>query len=308
MKKITILAVVCALVLVSAGAYVVMVDNSAPDRAANLTDDPGNDGNETEEPSGNSSLDVRYPVNVTEEDAVITLSLQGLSGSTFEWSRAYALNLTSTVLGSYEGRVLTKVFAVRTDNIGEKCIIVTPSGASPLEWDLSQKDGRNVISGDLGNWTSTGTGGNISAFTLVFNRTGTFDLFFQAFDLDTGEALSVPLEVGPLDVPVEGSLTFETKGEGSFRTDENGTFYTVLLNVTNDWNTRYVVEGASLVLSDGSKEVGADLNAMSFENQSLAPGQSTQFMAYFKISGDPSDFKLEYRDQVSGMTIQIPLD
>ncbi len=85
------------------------------------------------------------------------------------------------------------------------------------------------------------------------------------------------------------------------------TYYAILINVTNGWNIRYVVDASNLVLSNGTSEVRANLSAMSFGNQSLAAGQSTQFLAYFDITGDIDTFRLEYRGLNSAQVITVPL-
>ena len=261
---------------------------------------------------GNETLSVPFPVDLASEDARIALDLsypgKGQERTyNYTWNRSYEFRLNSSVQNNFEGRVLTKVFANRSDQIGGHCLIITPDGGSPVPWWLNEQDGVNVINGDLGNWTSNGTGGESTAFTLLFNRTGDFNLTFQSFDLVTGEPLSAPLTVGPLLVPVAGSLSIDALGPGSYRTEGNGTYYTVLINVTNGWNIRYGVDAAYLVLSNGTTEVRANLSAMSFASQSLATGQTTQFMAYFDITGDIENLRLEYRDQDSGQVVDVPL-
>jgi hypothetical protein len=176
-----------------------------------------------------------------------------------------------------------------------------------LSWAFAEQQGINHISGDLNNWTSNGTNSNVQPFTVMFNRTGDFDLIFQAFDLDTGKAISLPLKVGEFKVPVAGSLAFQMVGGGSYVTTPNGTYFEALLNVTNNWNIRYSVMASNLYISNGVRTVSANLSAMSFTSQSLTFGQSTQFMAYFSITGDVSHLKLEYRDTASGQVIPVPL-
>jgi hypothetical protein len=302
--------------IIAAGAYIALTSNGGSNQALlPPIDDDGDDNNTSDStplPRGNDTLEVPFPVELPAGEASIALQLtypgQGHEGSyNYAWSEPYDFRLVSSVLNGYHGRVLTKMFADRSGEIGTHCLIVTSGDGAPVAWLLNEKDGVNIISGDLGNWTSDGAVGNDLAFTVSFNRTGDFNISIQSFDLDTGRPLSAPLTIGPLAVPVNGTLRVDALGAGSYQTDENGTYYTVLLNITNDWNVRYSVDAVSLVLSNGTAEVRANLSAMSFRNQSLAAGQSTQFMAYFDITGDIVDFRLEYRDVASGQTIAVPL-
>lgn len=317
-ERTAILAVVVALVLVAAGAYVVLTSGIATDNSISgpVDHDGASNGNDTdgqEVPApGNNTVSVHFPVDLSPGDPKIALDLsypgKGQEGTyNYSWNRSYELRLNSSVLSNFEGRVLTKVFANKSNQIGTHCLIITPNGGSPISWQLKDKNGINFISGDLGNWISNGTGGDSAAFTLLFNRTGDFNLTFQSFDLDTGEPLSAPLTVGPLRTPVAGSLSIDALGPGSYRTEGNGTYYTVLLNVTNGWNIRHGVDASCLVLSNGTAEVRANLSAMSFVNQSLATGQTTQFMAYFDITGDIDTFRLEYRGPDGGQAVDVPL-
>jgi hypothetical protein len=304
------------MMIIAAGAYIALTSNGGSNQAFLPPIDDGGDDNNTSDgttlPLGNDTVLVPFPVEQPAGEASVALQLtypgQGQGGDyNYTWSEPYGFRLVSSVLNGYQGRVLTKMFADKSGEIGTKCLIVTSGGSAPIPWLLNEKDGVNIISGDLGNWTSDGVVGNDLAFTVVFNRTGDFNITFQSFDLDTGRVLSAPLTIGPLAVPVNGTLKIDALGAGSFRTEENGTYYTVLLNVTNGWNVRYSVDAGSLVLSNGTAEVRANLSAMSFQDQSLAAGQSTQFLAYFDITGDVADLRLEYRDETSGRVIAVPL-
>jgi hypothetical protein len=314
MKRTAIIALAVVLIVVSAGAYAALSwgnlikANVPPNNDGDGDNDPGNGvGNTTK----NTTVDVHFPVNLSADQAKIKLSVSypGKSaGSSFvyNWTQPYEFNISSSVVGSYDGRVLTKMFAVKSGEIGAKCLIVI-SDNNRINWTLDELQGINHISGDLNGWTSNGSAGNDHTISVVFNRTGDFELIFQSFDLDSGKALSAPYRTNLLNVPVVGTLGIKALGPGSYVSDENGTYFTVLLNITNQWNIRYDVSAANLLISNGTANVTANLTAMSFEKQSLAAGQSTQFMAYFDITGDAKNLKLIYTDEASDQVIKVPL-
>ncbi|MGE5379273.1 MAG: hypothetical protein ACM3L5_00195 [Candidatus Saccharibacteria bacterium] len=314
MKKIAIVAVAIALIIVGAGAYAALTLGNST-KANLLPDNGGNNDNNIDNQTGNATknttLDIHFPVNLSADQAKIMLNVtypgeHAESSFIYNWTQPYQFSISSSVVGSYEGRVLNKIFALKSGEIGAKCLIVQSSNRT-VNWTLDELQGINHISGDLNTWTSNGSTGNDHPFTVIFNRTGDFELMFQSFDLDTGKALSVPYRTNFLKVPVVGTLGIKTLGPGSYVSDENGTRFGVLLNITNQWNIRYDVSAANLFISNGTANVTANLTAMAFEKQSLAVGQSTQFMAYFDITGPVNKLSLFYNDPISDQIITVPL-
>ena len=113
-------------------------------------------------------------------------------------------------------------------------------------------------------------------------------------------------ETGPIEVPVVGGLEFKALGKGEWRTIDNATYYVLLLNVTNGWNIRYEVYSEYLFLSDGIDDITVSKEQTSFDRQSLAPGQNTQFLAFFPIEEGDGALELTYSEP--GKTpVSIPL-
>lgn len=318
MKKMTIAAIAVAAVLLVAGAYVIVsMSNNGPNDKNNGTD--GNDTNAQSDAvdSKNKTLAVYFPVQISSDDRKMALSMtypgKGESGYAYNWSEYYQFSLTASPASGYTGNVLIKMFAEKSGEIGADSLQVKNSQGSPITWAFEKKNNseplQNEISGDIVSWKTNGTTSERS-FSVMFKGTGNYTLVIQAFDLDTGKAISDPVKASPLYVPVTGHLTINALFRGEWYPTENGTYYRILMNTTNNWNVRYTIDPANFFLSNSTgapvQWVRANITATSFQAQSLAPGQTTQFFVYFDITGDRLNFTLKYEDPSTG-TINIPL-
>ncbi len=128
----------------------------------------------------------------------------------------------------------------------------------------------------------------------------------QAFDADSGQAISQPLALVQMNVPPTGSLKIETVGNGGFTTIGGVSYYDVCLNVTNDWNICHTIYLQNFTLWVGNVQVLPDQYQTSFSKQTLDPGQLTQFIVYFPTMGTNATLKLLYDD--AGSTIDVPLN
>lgn len=229
---------------------------------------------------------VPHPVDVMKGDEKLSLELsypgQGSAGTEYEWRKGYEFTLRTSGRG-WEGRAVIKVFAERTESIGDKCIMITyGENGAMARWELHTVDGINHLGSDTVVWMSNGTDDRTDVFSVLFNRTGTFNVTFQAFDADTGKPLSAPVSAANLEVPAKGRLDIKALGT-EWRSVNNVTYFVVLLNVTNEWNVRHSVDAAYLVLSYDGIETGVSENVTTFTAQNLGPGQSAQFQAFFLI-------------------------
>lgn len=313
MNKMTIAAIAVAAVLLAAGAYVVMSMGNTPK-------DKGTDGGDSNPQSDavdskNKTLAVAFPAGISDSDRKMALSMTypgkgNESDYTYKWNEPYQFSLNATPASGYTGNVLIKMFAEKSGEIGTNNLKVKDFQGKDVNWTLNIRNGAqtlyNVIGGDIASWKTNGTA-SVRSFEVSFLGTGNYTLYIQAFDLDSGRAISDPVTAKPLYVPVTGELTVKALTRGTWETTANGTYYKILINITNDWNIRYDVLGTNLVLSNGTDEVHANTTAMVFKAQSLAPKQSTEFQAYFDIQGDRNTFVLQYWDSHSGEIISVPL-
>jgi hypothetical protein len=319
MNKMTIAAIAVAAVLLVAGAYVVIsMGNSNPDDGNDVPDDGSNTQSDAVD-SKNKTLPVSFPVSITSDNRKMALSMtypgKGESSYAYNWSAYYQFSLNATPASGYTGNVLIKMFAERNPEIGTDALQVKGSNGSVISWTYANKINseplQNVISGDVVSWKTNGSA-SVRPFDVMFKGTGNYTLVIQAFDLDTGKAISDPVRVSPMYVPIKGSLSFIAAIHGQFFTTSNGTYYRTLVNITNDWNIRYSVDVAYFSMNDSVEWVAANTSASSDRGQSLAPGQTTQFYVYFDISElehskDRPAFALRYNDPISGsIAITLP--
>jgi hypothetical protein len=314
MNKMTIAAIAVAAVLLVAGAYVVISMGNNPNNGGN---DGGNTNTQTDAvDSKNKTLAVSFPVTITSDNRKMALSMtypgKGESGYTYDWSQDYQFSLTASPASGYTGNVLIKMFDEKSGEIGQDSLKVKDFQGNQITWTFSKKNNseplQNMLSGDIVSWKTNGTE-STRTFDVTFTATGNFTLIIQAFDLDTGKAISDPVKASPLYVPTGGHLTIGALFHGEWYQTENGTYYRVLVNATNNWNVRYYVDPARFYISNGSEPtvwVKANTTTTTFQNQSLAPGQTTQFFVYFDISGNRLNYELKYEDLASG-TILVPL-
>lgn len=299
-RPIALIALAMAIVLVGAGTWVLL-----PGKGADLPpggDQPGGDGPGGDGPAGTNDTyiaPVFHPVDIEPSEAKLSVALsfpgQGEAGTEYLVGEAYDFVIRTTGDG-WKGRAVLKVFAERTPEIGHKCLILTYSeNVTQMALNLSQTHGSNHLSGNAVVWAANGTDDRTDRLSVVFNRTGAFELTFQVFDAATGAPLSVPTRSGTLEVPEQGELVFRALNRGEWRTVDNTTYLAILLNVTNGWNVRYTVDAAYLVLYHGDEAIAVSSNVTAFDAQSLAPGQSTQFLAFFLVD-DRNDLELEYAE------------
>ena len=255
---------------------------------------PGDDTNDTV----TEIAKVPRPVDLDPAQASMTLGLdfEGRGeGHEYLWNEPYRFTLSIQADRGWHGTAVVKVFAERGGDIGPMCLIVRHGeDNSTVNWWLNEVQGTNIVSGDSLVWEADGAESRTEEHWVTFNRTGTFNMVFQVFDARTGEALSQAVGSGECMVPVAGELVFKALNRGEWRTVNNTTYFVVLLNVTNDWNVRHSVSSAYLVLSNNETSVGPSMNMTAFDEQSLATGQSTQFLVFFLIEGEPSEFELAY--------------
>lgn len=317
MKKNMIIAIAVAAIVVIAGVFVALNLNSLFPSNGD-TDDNDNDGGDTASDavdSVNKTLTVNFWTDsVSDADKKVTLNVdypgKGESNYNYSWNRAYQFNISSAPINGYVGNVLFKMFAQKQQEIALNDIVVKTSNNKDVNFTRNYRDGLYslyyCLSGDVGSYKSNGSADGLRTFTVQFTDTLNYTFVFQAYDLDTGKAISSPVTIYPLNVPITGSLSFQA-GVGARDSDVNGSFYAVLVKATNNWNVRYTVNAAYLVLNNGAEEVAANTTAMEFKSQELAVGQEAQFLAKFYISGVHDDFTLQYRDQISGQISTIPL-
>lgn len=330
MNKNVIAAVAVVIVLLAAGAYVVLSMNTPNDKGNdngndNNNNNNGNNGSNGTNPPTLSTVDLGFrTMNVTlprdlgaaspKVSLAVTYPGQGQADITYNRAQSYRFQINSTPAAGYSGDVLIRMFAELTDPIDEidpQNLIVTNATGRTLEWTTDTRIGdyvnHIVISGDLGAFRTNGNATDSRTFDVVLNYVGNFTLAFQAFDLNSTETLSAPITAGPMWVPIKGSLTV-TALSGEWRTNVNGTFFVVLVNFTNNWNIRHVVYASGLVISNGVNEFTANASATAFSSQQLIPlNGNTQFLAWFDVTGNRVDFTLRYNDPVSGEIYNVTL-
>jgi hypothetical protein len=332
MKKTVIAAIAVVIILVAAGAYVALSMNTPSDDGDDDgTDNNNNNNNNNTNNTNNSTntttlntmdlgdrtLNITFPASLGTTPKVnlaVTYPGQNDNGYTYNRSQTYRFQIASTPASGYSGDVLIRMFAELSDPVDEidpQNLIVTNATGRVLDWTPDTRVGEVVnhivISGDLGAFRTNGNATDNRTFDVKFNYVGNFTLTFQAFDLNTSAALSSPTATDPMYVPIKGSLTVEALS-GEWYTNANGTFFRVLVNITNNWNIRHTVYASGLVISNGANEFVANDTATSFDSQQLTPlGGTTQFLAYFDVTGNRADFTLQYRDSVSGQIVNVPL-
>lgn len=289
-----LLAVAVAAVLIGAGLWVML-----PGKGEDLPPN-GDDGPDVPDVPGNLNdpiAKVPHAAEIDEKDVKLHLELDypgNGTGTKYAWNEAYEFILSTSGSG-WEGRAVLKVFAERTESIGAKCLIMTYGDGVRATWDDHVVHGAIHLSADTVVWISNGTDDRTDRFSVLFNRTGTFGLTFQAFDADTGDPLSAPVSTGQMVVPAAGSMDIRALS-GVEEVIENDTYYVVLINATNGWNVRHSMDAAYLVLSSDKGEALVDADRTAFTTQLLEPGQSTQFLAYFPMEDIGDDLELIYAE------------
>ncbi len=336
MKKTMIAAIVVVVILVIAGAFVALSMNSPRDDGKdNGSDNNNNDNNNNDNNSNNTTtptnntplstidlgdqhLNITLPMSLGTAEQKVALSVsypgKGVDSTTYNRNQTYRFQLQSTPVNGYSGDVLIRVFAELTDPVDEidpQNLIITNATGKVVNWTSETRIGNYVnfvvISGDLGAFRTNGNATDNRTFDVTFNYVGNFTLTFQAFDLNDNAVLSAPTEAGPMYVPIKGSLSIVAKSIELY-SNATGSWYRVLINVTNDWNIRHTVYASGFVIDNTVSEFAVNDTATSFKSQQLIPlGGTTQFLAYFDVTGNPQDFTMEYRDPVSGETINVPL-
>ena len=300
-------AVAAAAVLIVAGIWIMF-----PGKGEDLPsgDDEGPDAPDVPDVPGNLTdpiAKVPHAVEIDEKDVKLHLDLdypgKG-TGAEYSWNKAYKFVLNTSGSG-WEGRTVIKVFAEREESIGGKCIIMTYGDGAKATWDDHVVHGIIHLSADTVVWISNGTDDRTDRFNVLFNRTGTFGLTFQAFDADTGDPLSAPVSTGQMTVPATGSVDIRVLGAEE-KVIENDTYYVVLINATNGWNVHYSVDAAFLVLSSDRNETAVDEGLTTFTAQLLEPGQSAQFQAYFPAEGLEDELELIYAEPAQPPVV-VPL-
>jgi hypothetical protein len=321
MRRYTLVALAIAIVLILAIGYAALASNgilnkgklspSVPeDNGSNVLDENGT--NDVSIPS-DMSLKVVQPVDLAAGQEKLALAVdypgEGYEGLfNYTWETPYHFMLNTTSVSDWNGKVLIKVFAERTDQIGTHCLFVQ-DGNRNVTWWLNPVNGTNMLVGDLATWDKQGGDVHNTDLQITFNRTGSFNLTFQAFDPDSGDTLSQPVTVGPLHVPQSGGLQVRSVGKAEYKTVDNQTYLAVVVNVTNGWNVRYPVNSSNLVLLNGTNPVYVDRTLTTFGDQSLEMGTgTTQFTAFYSgVSGDINQYRLQYRDPASGQVVDVPI-
>jgi hypothetical protein len=272
-------------------------------------DEPGTDLPDVPGNLTDPIFSVPHPVDIKAGEEKLSLELsypgQGYAGTEYAWNEEYEFVLRTSGSG-WDGRAVIKVFAERAESIGAKCIVITyGENGTVASWMLKTVHGNNHLSADTVVWLSNGTDDRTDRFSVLFNRTGTFNVTFQAFDADSGEPLSAPVSAADMEVPAAGELNIRALG-GEWREVENTTYFVVLLNVTNEWNVRHSIDAAYLTLSSDGAETRVSENVTSFTTQELAPGQSAQFQAFFLIEEGAGDIELIYAEP-ERTPVNVPL-
>jgi len=315
MKKNMIIAIAVIAIVVVAGAAVALNMNSLfPSNNNSNTNGNNTDTSSDAVTSTNKTLDVDFWIDSVSDQKVsldIDYPGKGQSDYNYSWNTVYQFNITSSPINGYSGNVLFKMYVLKQEEIALNDLKVVTSAGKTVEFSNNYRSGiyslHWVMNVDVGSYKSNGSANGIRTFTVQFQDTLNYTFVYQAFDLDTGKAISSPITIGPLNVPVTGSLAFKA-GTGQWDADTNGSFYAVLVNVTNNWNIRYTVDASLLYMYNGAEWVQANTTAMVFKTQSLADGQQTQFVAKFYNPVVPTTgFTLQYRDTGSGQIINIPL-
>ncbi len=317
MKGKVIAAIVIVLALLIVGVTAGMLMNSGSTNQTNLPDNTSNGNNNnggngsdgSGGTTGSSNWTVVSPSQINAADAKVELSVNydGSNASGYEYVLAnpYNLSITSKALSGWSGQVVVYIFAEQTNKICDACITIDYGDGNVVNWTYNWVNDQDTsrISGHSGIISlDNGSSSNVTAYHFTFGNVGIFNMTFQAFDAQTGEPLSVPVMIGGIHVPVTGTMNFTLLEDPSY----NGTYFSVLLNVTNDLNIPNFVNASYLQLSNGTDTVGVVSNMMGFTSQDTNPGQSAQFLAVFKITGEQSKFTLIYDDPtIGGININI---
>lgn len=294
-RTYALLAVAVAAVLIGAGVWAMFPgkgeDVPKDDDSPNAPDVPDVPGNLTD-----PIAKVPHAAEIDEKDVKLHLNLDYPGKGTamqYAWNQGYEFVLNTSGSG-WEGRAVIKVFAEREESIGAKCLIVTYGDGVRATWDDHVVHGVIHLSSDSVVWISNGTDDRTDRYNVLFNRTGTFNLTFQAFDADSGDPLSAPVSTGPMVVPATGNMDIRVlSGPDAI---ENDTYYVVLINATNGWNVRHSMDASYLVLSSEEGESLVDEERTTFTVQLLEPGQSTQFLVYFPMEGLGDELELIYAE------------
>ncbi|MDW5561739.1 MAG: hypothetical protein SA339_00815 [Methanomassiliicoccus sp.] len=337
MKKTVIAAIAVVIVLLVAGAFVVLSmntpsssgkDDGKDDDNNNNNNNNNNNTNNNTNPTNNTTpntidlgartLNITFPASLGSAEPKVSLAVtypgKGVADYTYNRSQSYHFQIASTPANGYSGDVLIRMFAELTDPVDEidpQNLMVTNETGRVLDWTTATRVGQYtnyiVISGDLGAFRTNGNATDVRTFDVTLNYIGNFTLTFQAFDLNNNATLSEPTVAGPMYVPIKGSLSIHANSIEQY-SNGTGEWYRVLINVTNNWNIRYTVYASGFVINNTVDEFAVNDTATAFNSQQLTPlGGTTQFLAYFDATGDRANFTMTYTDPVSGEVINVPL-
>ena len=118
-------------------------------------------------------------------------------------------------------------------------------------------------------------------------------------------AISQPLMLTPMHVPVTRGMTIVKVGDGDVQILNGSTYYQIVLDVTNGWNIQHDVDIQNLTLWVNSTAVLAISNRTEFTAQTLEPGQMTQFQAFFPLTVSSGAFAMTYDDYGTVIPVQL---
>jgi hypothetical protein len=191
LRRATIIAAVVAAVLLVGGTFLVLSTTGFPGG------DDGTDGQSNGVDSKNSTVPAPFPVDVP-SGAQIALGLnypgKGNDSSVHDRNEYVRFNISAVPVPGYTGNVLMKVFVERVNGTVAGAVLVKDPQGKMIELTLN-RDGNgpyDVLSGDVNSWKSTGAA-VASSFEVLFSLSGDYNVTVQAFDLDTGKAISAPV-------------------------------------------------------------------------------------------------------------------
>ncbi len=277
------------------------------------TKDSGQNGTgpKSNENTSSSNVTATSPGNVLPGNEHLSLATTypgaGNASYTYDWKQTFVITVTISPKDEWNGRVALLAFVNKVGaNIGTNCMLLSYDGSS-TKWTVTSYDGSNLENGHVLVFTTNDSSSYVYHLEVGFNETGTgvYDVVLQAFDADSGQAISQPLYLAEMNVPPMGSLDITSVGNGSFTTIDGISYYEVVLNVTNDWNICHTVYLQNLTLEVGNTPVLADQYQSTLVKQTLDPGQLTQFVACFPTMDTGAVLKLTYDD--NGTMIDVPL-
>ncbi len=138
----------------------------------------------------------------------ISTSYPGMGNASYKyaWNKGFVINMTAISDGTWKGRAAILVFVNKVGaNIGPNCMVMTYDGGT-MKWAETSYDGSNLENGHVLVFATNGSSEYTYHLSVGFNQTGTgvYNVVFQAFDADSGLAISQPVSLLPVNVSSDG--------------------------------------------------------------------------------------------------------